>query len=85
MTNADVPTIAISHLPKEYHKNPFTGKDISSKEKNKGVNIITNAKFDFSHHGKYKFNIEKDEVVHVKDNIFDAKNWTQVDYVESKN
>jgi hypothetical protein len=39
-------------------------------------------KFRPSDHGKYKFNIEKDEVVHVKDNIFDAKNWTQVDYIE---
>ena len=85
MTNADVPAIAVSHLPENFRKNPFTGKELSTQVKKDGVNICTSTKFDFPNHGKYKFNIEKDEVVHVKDNIFDAKNWTQVDYVESKN
>ena len=83
MTNADVPTIAVSHLPEDLQKNPFTGKDISSKEKKDGIYIFTKGqKHKPSDHGKYKFNIGKDEVVHVKDNIFDAKNWTQVDYIE---
>ena len=82
MTNADIPTIAVSHLAKDLQKNPFTGKEISSKEKNDDIKICTSMKFRPSDHGKYKFNIGKDEVVHVKDNIFDAKNWTQVDYIE---
>ena len=82
MTNADVPSIAISHLPEELRKNPFTGKEVSNNEKKNGVKVCTSTKFDFSHHGKYRFDIKKDEIVHVKDNIFDAKNWTQVDYVE---
>ena len=85
MTNADVPTIAVSHLPKDLQKNPFTGKNISNEEKNSGINITISRKWNPSDHtkkNKYLFNIEKDEVVHVKDNIFDAKNWTQVDYIE---
>ena len=82
MTNADVPTIAVSHLPENLRKNPFTEKNISSKEKAAGVNICTSMKFRPSDHEKYKFDIGNDEVFHVKNNIFDAKNWTPVSYQE---
>ena len=76
MTNADVPTIAVSHLPKEFHKNPFTGKILNSEEKRDGITIISSHKHSISEHGEYKFNYTEDEIVHVKDNIFVKENWS---------
>ena len=76
MTNADVPTLAVSHLPEEFHKNPFTGKVLNSEEKNDGITIIGSHKHSVSEHGKYKFDYTSDEVFYVKDNIFVKENWS---------
>ena len=76
MTNADVPAIAVSHLPKDLQKNPFTGKTLNSEPKNDGITLIGSHKHSISDHGKYKFNYTDDKVFHVKDNIFIRENWS---------
>ena len=76
MTNADVPTIAVSHLPEELRKNPFSGKILNSEEKKDGITIISSHKHSVSEHGEYKFNYTDNEIVHVKDNIFVKENWS---------
>jgi arylsulfatase A-like enzyme len=76
MTNADVPTIAVSHLPEDLQKNPFTGKVLNSEEKHDGITIISSHKHSVSEHGKYKFNYTDNEIVHVKNNIFVKENWS---------
>ena len=76
MTNADVPTIAVSHLPEDLQRNPFTGTPLNSEQKNDGITLVSSHKHAISSHGKYKFNYTDDEVLHVKDNIFIKENWT---------
>lgn len=76
MTNADVPTIAVSHLPEELRKNPFSGKALNSEQKKDGITIIGSHKHSISEHGKYKFNYTEDEIFHVKENLFVRENWS---------
>ena len=76
MTNADVPTIAVSHLPEELRKNPFSGKVLNSEQKKDGITIVGSHKHSISEHGKYKFNYTENEVFHVKENLFVRENWS---------
>ncbi len=81
MTNADVPSIASKDLFTNA-KNPFTGKDISSDEKQKGATIYFDLHFrNFSQFTTNKAILDKFPIIkHVKDNIFNENNWTDVNY-----
>ncbi|MCH5150981.1 MAG: hypothetical protein J1G30_09975, partial [Spirochaetales bacterium] len=78
MTNADVPTIAVSHLPEDLRKNPFTGKMLNGEQKNDGITVVNSHKYSISDHGTYTFKYTDNELFHVKDNIFVKENWTGV-------
>jgi membrane protein insertase Oxa1/YidC/SpoIIIJ len=77
MTQADVPILAL-HGIINYPVNPFTGLPIKN-EKDNGVFITTSDKFYYTKHGKYKFNINRDEWLFVHDNIFDPDNWEKAE------
>ena len=78
MTNADVPSLAVSHLPKDLQKNPFTGKNINMDEKIGGVDIVV-------HHdwvkdlepNKTTYTYNSEDLIHVGTDIFDDKNWSK--------
>ena len=77
MTNGDVPSIAAKDLIDDA-KNPFTNKPLYD-PKNKDFVLITNAKnWEATTQGTYKLNIDDDEWWTVKNNIFEEKNWKQV-------
>jgi hypothetical protein len=77
MTNADVPILATKDLI-ENPANPFTHIPFAS-EKENGVTITTSQNWDPGHNKKYTFAINKNEWLHVKDDIFKRENWTQED------
>jgi YidC/Oxa1 family membrane protein insertase len=77
MTNADVPLIATQGVL-EKPVNPFTQKPLES-DKSNGITLTTSYKWEFVKHGIYKFHINKDEWLHVHDNIFDPANWERVE------
>jgi YidC/Oxa1 family membrane protein insertase len=76
MTHADVPFLAAKDLI-ENPLNPFTQRPLRS-EKHNGAFIATSDDTLIDSRGKYKFDIQKDEWLHVKDNIFDISNWQKV-------
>ncbi|XME01072.1 membrane protein insertase YidC [Lachnospiraceae bacterium C1.1] len=78
MTNADVPTMAMSGLIDDM-TNPFTGKLISSDEKNAHDQIVTTA----DNHSVRENNGETFDTgdwawYSVHDDIFDSSNWTNL-------
>ncbi len=77
MTNADVPSIAVSHL--DNGVNPFTGNPIKGEQKKDGVDIVTvhTWKEDLNY-SKYKFKFSDKDIIHVKNNIFIKENWTGI-------
>ena len=75
MTNADVPTLATSHI--ENAKNPFTGNLIAGDQKKDGVDIVTIHTWKQERNRKYKFNFSAKDIIRVKDNIFLKENWTR--------
>ena len=81
MTNADVPSIAVKDLIFNA-KNPFTGKVISTGEKQKGATIYLDLYLrNYSQFTTNKAILEEFPIIkHVKDNIFNEKNWTDVNY-----
>ncbi|CAK0766109.1 conserved membrane hypothetical protein [Gammaproteobacteria bacterium] len=76
MTNADVPSIAVSHLPHDKRVNPFTNNTLDVNSKANGINIVASHKWQISDHGEYIFNFNESDIVHVKDNIFVKENWS---------
>jgi hypothetical protein len=76
MTHADVPFLAAKDLIKN-PLNPFTKRPLRS-EKQDGALIATSSDGMTGSKGKYKFNIQEDEWLHVQDNIFDFNNWKKV-------
>ncbi|GMO25060.1 MAG: YidC/Oxa1 family membrane protein insertase [Termitinemataceae bacterium] len=78
MTCADVPVIAAKDII-ENPKNPFTGKSLNAFSKNDESFITTNHRPLIHHHNKYTFAIRNNQWIHVRDNIFDEKNWEQAD------
>ncbi|AEF83629.1 inner membrane protein [Treponema primitia ZAS-2] len=76
MTNADSGLLAINGII-DSPVNPFTLVPLKS-NKADGAFISTSGLFNIGNHGKYKFNIKKDEWLYVHDNIFDSKNWAAV-------
>jgi hypothetical protein len=74
MTNADVPHIATEGLVYPL-TNPFTGKEMFM-DKNSGVTITTCDTWEPEK--LIREGIKPDEWLHVKDNIFELKNWSKV-------
>ena len=77
MTNADVPSIATSHI--ENARNPFTGNLIKGDFKKDGVDIVTIHTWRQEKKRKYKFNFTEKDVIRVKENLFDKKNWVRAE------
>jgi hypothetical protein len=73
MTKADVPLLAMDGIV-ENPVNPFTNNPVKADKEN-GVTITTSGKFYPTNHGKYRFRINSEEWLYVRDNIFDANNW----------
>lgn len=87
MTNADVPSLLLQDIV-EQPKNPFTNKSIplnTAEIKKNGVFITTCDAHQAGWNGKYTFSIKENEWWHVKDNIFESKNWTQKSPFNSNN
>ncbi len=79
MTNADVPTLAVSHLPEDLRKNPFTQKNINMNEKENGVDIVIHHDWEKDMvSGKTTYTYREEDVVHVHTDIFDEKNWSKL-------
>jgi YidC/Oxa1 family membrane protein insertase len=74
MTNADVPHIATNGLIQTLI-NPFNGRKMLI-EKDNGVTITTNKLVDSEK--LIQEGIKSNELLHVKDNIFELSNWTKV-------
>ena len=82
MTNADVPSIALSDII-ENARNPFTGATISieeaEKQKRDGVVITKENLFQPGHSSsKFIFTVPDDSWYIVKDNIFEDANWQRM-------
>jgi YidC/Oxa1 family membrane protein insertase len=73
MTNADMPSLAVSNLI-ENPVNPFSGQLIDPDKEN-GIVIVTSHRWAPKDHFKNNFNIGKNEWLFVKDDIFKADNW----------
>ena len=79
MTNADVPALAVSHLPDDLQKNPYTGKNINMDEKENGVDIVVRHNWEKDMvPGKTTYTYREEDLVHVHTNIFDEKNWSKL-------
>ncbi|WP_461255418.1 YidC/Oxa1 family membrane protein insertase [Treponema sp. R80B11-R83G3] len=74
MTNADVPFLTLNGLI-DYPTNPFTGNAITTQPKENGILITTQHSPMTGNHGKYAFNIKKNEWIYLHDSIFEASNW----------
>ncbi len=83
MTNADVPYIATNNLI-DNAKNPFTGEKISIAEKSNGIDIYMD--FNFWNSSQFKSSrviLDKNpKIKHVKSDIFNESNWSDVEYTE---
>ncbi len=79
MTNADAPSLLLKDLESNF-TNPYTGKTIpldTSAFKKDGIYITSSDAHQPLYNGTYKFSIKDNEWWHVKENIFESKNWTQ--------
>ena len=77
MTNADVPTIATSHIKDA--RNPFTGKLIKGDQKKDGVDIVTIHTWRQEKRRKYTFNFTEKDIIRVKGNLFEKDNWLRAE------
>ena len=78
MTNADVPTMAMTGLIEDM-TNPFTGKTINSDEKTAHDQIVTTADNHSVRENNGKtFDTGDWDWYSVHDNIFDSSNWTNL-------
>jgi YidC/Oxa1 family membrane protein insertase len=77
MTNADTVFFALKDII-ENPVNPFTAKPLQVYKDN-GVNVVTIGALSSYRHTKYKYNIGKNQWLHVHDNIFDLSNWKVVE------
>jgi hypothetical protein len=78
MTNADVPFFTLNGLL-ENQVNPFTGNPITTQPKENGIFITTYSAPMAGNHGKYVFNIKKDQWMHLHDSIYEASNWKRAE------
>ncbi len=85
MTNADTPFIATNNLI-DNPINPFTGKKLSMEEKSKGIDIYMD--INFWNASQFKTNrviLDKNpKIKHVRDNIFEESNWSDVKYTKNE-
>lgn len=80
MTSADASVLLIDGVI-ENPVNPFTGKEVSSSEKENGILVCTSDIFmPYHNSGNYVFDVNPGEWYRVKDNIFDSSNWTMEDF-----
>ena len=79
MTNADVPTLAVSGVI-DNPINPFTGKAISDSEKTAHPQVVTSSgHWDITTNNGTTFDTSDGRWYSVHDNIFKEENWTLVD------
>jgi hypothetical protein len=78
MTNADIPAVALRDLLKN-PVNPFTGNPVTMESKKEGIFITTCHTPMADAHGRYKFNIKKNEWIHLRDSIYDSSNWMKAE------
>jgi len=78
MTNADVPFLTLNGLL-ENPANPFTGIPISTQPKENGIFITTFHAPMTGNHGKYVYNIKKDQWMYLHDSILEASNWEKAE------
>jgi YidC/Oxa1 family membrane protein insertase len=76
MTTADVPSIAADSIISNPY-NPFTGKPLVQ-EKSGGVNIYLGGSAYTRDYPGWEALEKTSQFYHVKDNIFDEKNWTKI-------
>ncbi len=76
MTNADVPAMAVQDVLQD-RINPYTGKIIDMSGKENGVDITFSPRFGLVE--GTRFDTDDFDWYHVKDNIFDVKNWAKTD------
>jgi len=74
MTNADVPFYTLNGLL-DNPVNPFTGNPITTQPKENGILLTTHHSPMAGSHGKYVFNIKKNQWIYLHDSIFEASNW----------
>jgi len=74
MTNADVPFFTLNGLL-ENPVTPFTGNPITAQPKENGILITTYDAPMAGNHGKYIFNIKKNQWMYLHDSIYEASNW----------
>jgi hypothetical protein len=77
MTNADAIFFALKDIV-ENPINPFTNQRLQP-QKAGGANIVTIGALNSYRHTKYKYNIGKDQWLHVHTNIFDPANWKKLE------
>jgi len=75
MVNADTPILAVQEIISD-PVNPFTGKNLVAKKDN-GVTITSSQNFSKTQYYN-RYNIAPNEWLHVKDSIFEPKNWKKV-------
>jgi hypothetical protein len=76
MTTADVPSLASEGIIPN-PRNPFTGKALVP-EKTEGVNIYLGGSAYTRDYPGWEALEKNAAFYHVKDNIFDEKNWTKI-------
>lgn len=77
MTNADAPVLITNGIV-ENPKNPFTGKEIDSSDKENGALITTDNVFmPFHNKSDFEFTVKNDSWWRVKGDIFDPSSWTE--------
>ena len=76
MTVADIPLLALDGIV-ENPVNPWTGKILLSDKEN-GITLTTSELWDHKKQSKYSLNIKPNEWLHVRENIFEIRNWTSV-------
>lgn len=76
MANADVPYLAAKDVI-ENPVNPFTGKPLSDNDKESGVLVYNNDRFNPENHEKNKFILDRN-IYKVKGNIFNPANYQQI-------
>jgi len=74
MTNADVPFFTLNGIVDNL-VNPFTGNPITTQPKENGILLTTHHSPMAGSHGKYVFNIRKNQWIYLHDSIFEASNW----------
>jgi hypothetical protein len=77
MTNADTVFFALKDIIED-PINPFTGKKLQSGKEN-GIDIVTIDALSSHRHTNYRYNIGKNNWLHVHTNIFDPANWKKAE------